>query len=143
MDPVLLDAVRKHATFAIIAQLKAKRGYNPKTMPPPKMPELKMFGGVCILRGGNTMCGLTGDNLLIVRVRKDKFDALNGVQGSEPMVHDGRALRGLLFVHVQLTDPKLRDKRIQFWMEHCAEYNLMLPEKVDAKPKKSKGAAKK
>ena len=128
-DKDLLATVRKMALNSMIAQLKAKRGFNPKTSSPPKMPELKMFGGVCILRGGNTMCGLTSDNLLIVRVRKDKFDDLIGTQGSSPMVHEGRALRGLLYVNIQMSDPKLRDKRLQFWMDQAAEYNLTLPEK--------------
>mmetsp|Transcript_13602 Transcript_13602/g.36432 ORF Transcript_13602/g.36432 Transcript_13602/m.36432 type:complete len:90 (+) Transcript_13602:2-271(+) len=89
-----------------------------------------MFGGVCILRGGNTMCGVTADNFVIARVRKDKYDSLLGTNGSQPMVVNGRSLRGLLFVNVlNMPDPKLREKRLQFWMDACAEYNLMLPEK--------------
>ena len=60
--------------------------------------EKKMFGGLCFLVHGNMCCGLTGDDLLMVRVGPDQYEDSLGQPHARPMDFTGRPMRGMVFV---------------------------------------------
>ncbi len=63
----------------------------------PDVTEMKMFGGLAFLVGGNTACGILGDDL-IVRVTRDDYVATLGLPHARPMEMGGRTMRGFVVV---------------------------------------------
>jgi hypothetical protein len=61
--------------------------------------EVRMFGGIAFMVGGNMACAV-GPQGLLVRVGRDGYDAALAA-GAEPMVMGGRTMRG----YVRVTPP--------------------------------------
>ena len=59
--------------------------------------ERKMFGGLCLMIGGNMCCGVQEDKLM-VRVGPERHEAALGRPGARPMDFTGRPMRGMVYV---------------------------------------------
>jgi hypothetical protein len=60
--------------------------------------EKKMFGGHCFLLNGNMICGVTGDETLMIRVGKDAYEEALAQPHAREMDFTGRPMRGMVFV---------------------------------------------
>jgi TfoX/Sxy family transcriptional regulator of competence genes len=92
--------------------------------------EKKMFGGIAFMLGGNMVCGVTKDDLM-VRVGPDKHEAALDREGARPMDFAGRPMRGMVFVRPAgyASDADLRD-----WLDLALAFATTLP------PKQAKAA---
>jgi TfoX/Sxy family transcriptional regulator of competence genes len=59
--------------------------------------EKKMFGGLCVLLGGNMCCGIVGEELML-RVGPDAYESTLARTHAREMDFTGRALRGMVYV---------------------------------------------
>jgi len=79
---------------AVAARLRAELGTLPG------LAEKKMFGGICFLLGGNMVCGVLGDDL-ILRVGKDKYEASLAQPGARVFDFSGKPMAGWVMVAPQ------------------------------------------
>jgi TfoX/Sxy family transcriptional regulator of competence genes len=63
----------------------------------PGLTEKKMFGGICFLLGGNMVCGVLGDDL-IMRVGKDQYEASLAQPGARIFDFSGKPMAGWVMV---------------------------------------------
>jgi len=103
----------------------------------PGLAEMKMFGGLAFLVGGNMAVATSGQGGLLVRVDPEATETLLANSHADPMMMRGRPLVGWLRVdarHVQ-TDAELAD-----WVERGIAYASSLPAKhepaVGARPRR-------
>jgi hypothetical protein len=96
--------------------------------------EIKMFGGLAFMVGGNMFCGIIGDELM-ARVGSDNFDEALGKPGARIMDFSGRPMKGMLFVGSSGIDS---DRDLKAWVDASFAYATALPVKV----KKPKAPAK-
>ena len=91
----------------------------------PDISERKMFGGLVFLHGGNMMCGVTGDALML-RLGADRADAALGEPHTRPMGFTGRPMKGIVLV-----DPAglTTDEALERWIERARDFVLTLPPK--------------
>lgn len=95
-----------------------------------RLSEMKMFGGLAFLVGGNMAVAASGQGGLLVRADPEQFDALMARSKAEPMVMRGRQMHGWLRVDAD----QVRTKRqLAKWVEVGASYARSLPVK---QPKK-------
>jgi TfoX/Sxy family transcriptional regulator of competence genes len=88
--------------------------------------EMKMFGGLGFLIGGNMAIGASGQGGALVRVDPDDSDRLVATTTAEPMEMRGRAVRGWLTVE----SADLRTKRqLSKWVNLGVAYARSLPPK--------------
>ena len=103
--------------------------------------EKKMFGGLCFLSGGNMICGIVGDELM-VRVGAEGYDDAMARPHVREMDFTGRAMKGMVYV----AKPGFaREAQLRAWMERGLDHARSLPPK-QAKPAARRGrtvAAKK
>ncbi|MBI5946867.1 MAG: TfoX/Sxy family protein [Chloroflexi bacterium] len=59
--------------------------------------EMKMFGGIAFLVGGNMACGIVGDDLM-VRVGPAAYDECLARPHARPMEFTGRPMKGMVYV---------------------------------------------
>ncbi|MBW2464410.1 MAG: TfoX/Sxy family protein [Deltaproteobacteria bacterium] len=87
--------------------------------------EKRMFGGLCFMWRGHMVVGIVKDQLM-VRVGKDKYDALLAKDHTRPMDFTGRPLRGMLYV-----DPEglMKDEELKLWVRRGCDYVKTLPPK--------------
>jgi len=87
--------------------------------------ERRMFGGVAFLLRGHMCVGVLGSTL-VVRVDKDKSDALLAPPHVRPMDFTGRPMRGFLYVE----GPAIRTAGgLKKWMDRAVAYASALPPK--------------
>jgi hypothetical protein len=108
-----------------------------QVLPDEGIEEMKMFGGLAFMLGGNMVCGITKDDLM-VRVGPDNHDAALERAGARPMDFAGRPMRGMVFV-----DPAgyESDTKLNEWVELALAFGASLPPK-QAKASGRKGRAK-
>ncbi len=92
----------------------------------PDVSEIRMFGGLAFMVGGNMSVAASGQGGLIVRVDPEETDALVAKPHAGPFEMRGRAMRGWLRV-----DPEgLRTKRqLEPWVRRAVSYARSLPPK--------------
>ena len=92
----------------------------------PSLTEMKMFGGLAFLIGGNMAVAASGQGGMLVRVDPAHSDTLLATTNARPMEMRGRPMQGWLRV-----DPDdLRTKRqLAKWVELAATYARSLPAK--------------
>jgi TfoX/Sxy family transcriptional regulator of competence genes len=95
-----------------------------------RLTEMKMFGGLAFLIGGNMAVAASGQGGLLVRADPDRFEKLTATAGVEPMVMRGRPMQGWLRVEADHVRTK---RQLAKWVEVGASYARSLPAK---KPKK-------
>ena len=88
--------------------------------------EMRMFGGLAFLVGGNMSVAASGQGGLMVRVAHEDTEALVGKPHVRPFEMRGRAMRGWLRV-----DPEgVRTKRqLELWVKRGVAYARSLPAK--------------
>lgn len=87
--------------------------------------EKKMFGGIAFLLHGNMACGAR-EEVIMVRVDPEKYDALVEKPHARPFDLTGRPMKGWLVVG----EPGYKtDKQLSDWVKEGVEYALTLPPK--------------
>jgi hypothetical protein len=88
--------------------------------------EMKMFGGLAFLIGGNMAIAASGQGGVLVRVDPDQSDSLVESTKARPMVMRGREMPGWLRVDAD----DVRTKReLEKWVGLGAAYARSLPPK--------------
>jgi TfoX/Sxy family transcriptional regulator of competence genes len=88
--------------------------------------EMRMFGGLAFLIGGNMAVGVSGQGGLMVRVAPDDTDALLEEPHARPFEMRGRSMRGWLRVDAEGVES---DGELQPWVERGVVYARSLPPK--------------
>src|SRR5258707_6311482 len=92
----------------------------------PGVTEMKMFGGLAFLIGGNMSVSASGQGGLMLRVDPDETDALLEKPHARPFEMRGRAMQGWLRVDAE----GLRTKReLEPWVKRGVAYARSLPPK--------------
>ncbi len=92
--------------------------------------EKRMFGGSCFLVGGNMVCGVTGDDLLMVRVGPDAYDKFLSFPHTREMDFTKRPMKGFLYIDAPGV---AADDDLTAWVDRGLTFVRTLPPK---KPKK-------
>lgn len=98
-----------------------------------KVEEKKMFSGICFMVNGK-MCICVSKEELMCRVGPGEYDNALEKNGCRPMIHNGKAMKGFVYVH---EDAVRTQKSLQYWINACLEFNKQ------AKSSKSKTKKKK
>jgi len=88
--------------------------------------EMKMFGGLAFLIGGNMAVAASGQGGLMVRVDPGTSDALLASPGARPMEMRGRQMDGWLRVDA---DAVRTERQLTKWVRIGATYAGTLPAK--------------
>ena len=92
----------------------------------PGVTEMRMFGGLAFLVGGNMSVGVSGQGGLMVRFDPEEGDALAAKPHARPFEMRGRPMRGWLRVDAE----GLRTKRqLEPWVRRGVAYARSLPPK--------------
>ena len=92
----------------------------------PDLTELKMFGGLAFLIGGNMAVAASGQGGILVRADPAESDMLVATTAAQPMVMRGRELAGWLRVDAE----HVRTKReLAKWAKLGTAYARSLPPK--------------
>jgi hypothetical protein len=88
--------------------------------------EMKMFGGLAFLIGGNMSVAASGQGGLMVRVDPEETDALVAEPHAAPFVMRGREMQGWL----RVDDEGVRTRRqLEPWVKRGVAYARSLPPK--------------
>ena len=87
--------------------------------------ERRMFGGLCIMRRGNMVCGVTGENLML-RLGPELADAALDEPHTRPMDFTGKPLKSMVYV-----EPAgiARDEDLRAWIGRAEDFVATLPPK--------------
>ena len=92
----------------------------------PGLTEMRMFGGLAFLIGGNMSVGVSGQGGLMVRADPEETDALLDEPHAQPFVMRGRAMRGWL----RVDEEGLRtQEQLEPWVRRGVAYARSLPPK--------------
>ena len=86
--------------------------------------EVKMFGGTAFLLNGNMVAAASPRGLLL-RVGKERHDAVAGRQGISPMVMGGRTMTG----YVRADPATLTPRTLKAWLGEAVAFVRTLPPK--------------
>ena len=82
--------------------------------------EKKMFGGLCFMVNDKMCVGVKADRIM-VRIDPEKFDEATAKEGCEPMVHNGKVMKGFMFVSEDVLTTK---KQLEYWIKLAMQYNV-------------------
>lgn len=85
--------------------------------------EKKMFGGLCVLLGGNMALGIVGDELM-VRVGPEAYEDALALPGAREMDFTGRSLKGFVYVSAEVL---AEDGTLAEWVERGVSFARSLP----------------
>jgi len=88
--------------------------------------EMRMFGGLAFLVGGNMAVAASGQGGLMVRVAHDDTEALVGKPHARPFEMRGREMQGWLRVDPEGVATK---RQLEPWVERGVGYARSLPAK--------------
>ena len=92
----------------------------------PRVTEMKMFGGLAFLIGGNMAIAASGQGGILVRVNPEESEDLIATTPAELMEMRGRSMAGWLRVD---TGDVAEDGALAEWVERGAAYAGSLPPK--------------
>ena len=92
----------------------------------PDLTEMRMFGGLAFLIGGNMSVGVSGQGGMMVRADPEQTDALLDEPHAQPFVMRGRAMRGWLRVDA---DGLGTQEQLEPWVRRGVAYARSLPPK--------------
>ena len=87
--------------------------------------ERKMFGGLCLMLGGNMACGIVG-NELMVRTGPERYEDSLAQPYVRPMDFTGRPMTGMVFVGSEALD----DEGLARWIDAAVSFATTLPAKA-------------
>jgi len=93
--------------------------------------EMKMFGGLAFLVGGNMAVAASGQGGVLVRVDPAKTDSIVATTPAFPMEMRGRTMRGWLRVDA---DDVRTTRQLAKWVDAGTTYARSLPAKAEASP---------
>jgi hypothetical protein len=94
--------------------------------------EMKMFGGLAFLIGGNMAVAASGQGGVLVHVDRDQGDSLIAKTSARPMEMRGREMAGWLRVDAGAVKTK---RQLAKWVDVGTAYARSLPAKRAAKKK--------
>ena len=92
----------------------------------PHLTEMKMFGGLAFLIGGNMAVAASGEGGILVRVDPDESEGIMESTSARPMEMRGRPMKGWLRVDPQDVRTK---KELSKWVRIGVAYAGSLPKK--------------
>ncbi len=92
----------------------------------PDVTEMRMFGGLAFLIGGNMSVAASGQGGLMVRVDPEETDSLVAKPHAQPFEMRGRAMQGWLRVDVEGVRTK---RQLEPWVRRGVAYARSLPAK--------------
>ena len=92
----------------------------------PDVSEMRMFGGLAFLLGGNMAVAASGQGGLMVRVEPEETAALLAEPHAAPFEMRGREMKGWLRVAAEGVET---EAELQPWVERGVEYARSLPPK--------------
>jgi TfoX/Sxy family transcriptional regulator of competence genes len=92
----------------------------------PGLTEMRMFGGLAFLIGGNMAVGVSGKGGLMVRVDPDETEALMAKPHAGPFEMRGRGMKGWLRVDAEGVRTK---RQLEPWVRRGIGYARSLPPK--------------
>jgi TfoX/Sxy family transcriptional regulator of competence genes len=92
----------------------------------PGLTEMRMFGGLAFLIGGNMAVGVSGQGGLMVRVDPDETEALMAKPHAGPFEMRGRGMKGWLRVDAEGVRTK---RQLEPWVRRGIGYARSLPPK--------------
>lgn len=92
----------------------------------PAPTEMKMFGGIAFLVGGNMAVGVSGQGGIMVRVDPEESGSLVAATEAYPMEMRGRPMKGWLRVDADHVRTKTQ---LSKWVERGVAYARSLPPK--------------
>jgi len=81
--------------------------------------EKAMFGGLCFMVNDKMCVGVKADRIM-VRIDPEKFDEATSKDGCEPMLHNGKVMKGFMFISADVIKSK---KQLEYWVKLALEYN--------------------
>jgi TfoX/Sxy family transcriptional regulator of competence genes len=85
----------------------------------PKVEEKKMFRGVTFMVDNKMCISVSGDELML-RLDPDMTEQLVEENGTRPMVHGGKHMKGFIYISPE----RFRDqKSLDYWIKLALEYN--------------------
>ena len=88
--------------------------------------EMKMFGGLAFLIGGNMAVAASGEGGILVRVDPDESESLVASTSARPMEMHGRSMRGWL----RVDEPDVgTHEQLSEWVRRGVAYAGSLPRK--------------
>ena len=88
--------------------------------------EMKMFGGLAFLIGGNMAVGVSGQGGLMIRCDVDDTEDLLAEPGAQPFEMRNKGMRGWLRVEASAVE---NDGALRVWVERGVSYARSLPPK--------------
>jgi TfoX N-terminal domain len=92
----------------------------------PGLTEMRMFGGLAFLVGGNMAVAVSGQGGLMVRVAREETGALLAEPGAGPFEMRGRPLDGWVRVEAEALEAR---ERLETWISRGVAYARSLPPK--------------
>ena len=87
--------------------------------------EKKMFGGICIMKRGNMLCGTSNDDFMF-RVGADNVEEALKRPGARPVQFgNNKPMSGFVFVDAEAASGAVIDE----WLALCDGFNASLPAK--------------
>jgi TfoX/Sxy family transcriptional regulator of competence genes len=102
----------------------------------PALSERNMFGGLCLMTGGNMFLGVIGEDLM-VRVGVDAYEEALARPGVRLMDFAGRPMAGMVYVGPQGTRD---DAALSAWVEQAFAFASAMPAKAPKAPRARKAA---
>jgi TfoX/Sxy family transcriptional regulator of competence genes len=90
-----------------------------------RVSEIKMFGGIAFMVGGNMAVGVLGEDL-IVRLDREETEKALAEPGVREFDFTGRPTKGIVFVSPEQTS---KEEDLAGWVEAGAAYAASLPAK--------------
>lgn len=92
----------------------------------PGISEKRMFGGICFFANGNMIGGVSGKDVLILRVGPEAYEACLADEHAGPMQFTKRPMRGF----VEVDPPGYEDDAgLEAWVARGLAYAESLPAK--------------
>ena len=96
--------------------------------------EMKMFGGIAFMVGGNMACGIVGEDLM-VRVGAAAYEDCLTRPNARPMEFTGRPMKGMIYV----SPAGVAGDQLAGWVGMGLAYAGSLPPKVASAARKKTG----
>lgn len=81
--------------------------------------EKKMFSGLCFMVNDKMCVCVSGDSIM-VRLHPAAFAAALEQEGASPMLRNGKAIKGYVFVQENVLDTK---KQLAYWVNLALDFN--------------------